>query len=54
MQINGENVAIFWCKVYGVKCKMQRRGDTPTISLYHMQKYEIYHPQSKSQVGLRS
>ena len=19
MQINGENVAIFWCKVYGVK-----------------------------------
>ena len=21
MQINGEKVAIFWCKVYGVKCK---------------------------------
>ena len=21
MQINGENVAIFWCKVYGVKAR---------------------------------
>ena len=21
MQINGEKVAIFWCKVYGVKCR---------------------------------
>ena len=21
MQINGEKVAIFWCRVYGVKCK---------------------------------
>ena len=21
MQINGEKVAIFWCKVYGVGCK---------------------------------
>ena len=24
MQINGEKVAIFWCKVYGVKCKGER------------------------------
>ena len=23
MQINGENVAIFWCKVYGVKAEPQ-------------------------------
>ena len=27
MQINGEKVAIFWCKVYGVKCKGEGIGD---------------------------
>ena len=31
MQINGENVAIFWCKVYGVKAQFRGRAEGATV-----------------------